>query len=186
MIKDQGERNEDVDVMSVNPFINFGTIHIEEDNVEGASARCLNCGRERPITKMCYGNLSMVKKEYLCWSCYGRPYIHCMGGIGCPKDGCIRLWEDMVFLNDMINLHDTYTTGVECVSFSGSEICNKRLKELLDSGGVFQCRKCGSYFTRDLTAEAYMNAFEVDDVCASCYHEEVTAAEGEKGRIQPG
>jgi len=107
------------------PLVNFKPIHIEEAIPEGPMAKCCNCGKVRPIKTMSYGNLGNGEKAYLCWSCNGRPYVHCRGILGCPEGGCIHDWEYMECLNNKINWKDIYITGAECVSFECTEICKK-------------------------------------------------------------
>lgn len=168
----------------LNSLANFRPIHREEEREVGPTAKCCNCGKEKPVMQMNYGNLDEGVKGYLCWECFGKPYEHCRGIEGCPEHGCILPGEDLEWISYEIDLHATYITGAECVSFSGYEICKRKIKELLDSGEIFQCRKCEGYFTMELMAEAYMEALGGDDVCASCYHEEQKNSEEKETKYE--
>lgn len=143
--------NEEVKEVA-SPLVNFKPVHIEENIPEGLMAKCCNCGKEKPVKTMSYGNLSAERKGYLCWDCFGKPYEHCRGIAGCPKGGCIHPWNGMEWLCNGVNWNDRKITGRKCVSFEGAEICKKKLYELTEIGEVFQCTKCNGHYVKGLSA----------------------------------
>jgi len=151
---------------------NFKPIQVKADVSGGPVAKCHNCGIEKPVKHMNYGNLKEVGNSYLCWSCNGKPYVHCTGIEGCPKGGCIHRWEDMEWLCNGVNWKDVRITGTECISFSNTEICLEKLHKLIEFGNVFQCTKCNLYYVKELTASEYFGAVGIDNVCAVCYDQE--------------
>jgi len=96
---------------------NFKPILVKADVPGGPTVKCHNCGKEKPIKQINCGNLTGGGKGYLHWSCYGKPYQHCKGVVGCPVGGCIHRWEDMEWLCNGVNWNDICITGIECISF---------------------------------------------------------------------
>lgn len=91
----------------------------------------------------------------------------------CPDEDIIRVNKALKFIVRLDGRSPTEDFLFHDIDFC----CKDKIKVFIAEGVLFQCKHCGEYSTRNLTAQKYFDLGSIegtDDICMECYAKQYT------------